>query len=85
MKIACQAGTSSTNLVGDLVGFLEFHWYTPNEIVNALSLASVRKYFKVEYIAEPDRAKFIVHVPKQSMEFHESPKGLYYHDFGATA
>jgi N-acetylmuramoyl-L-alanine amidase len=41
MDIHCNAGATSTNLVGDLPGYGEV-WYHPNGIANILSLAGVK-------------------------------------------
>ena len=81
MKIAYQSGTSSTNLVEDLSGFFEPLWFTRDGIANVLSLASVRRYFKVKYKAESGGAMFTIHMPNWSIEFWESPDGLYYLNF----
>ena len=82
MKIACQSGTSTTNLVGDLDGFPEPLWFTPDGMANILSLASVRKYFDVKYKVEGSSAKFVVRMSSREITFRESHDGLYYHDFG---
>ena len=80
MKIACQSGVSSTNLVGDLEGFPEPLWFTPDGIANVLSLASVRKHFPVKYITKGSRARFVVEMEGRKISFNESHDGLYYQE-----
>ena len=60
MKIACQAGTSITTMVGDLSGFKSPIWYTPNGIANVLSLLSVRKMYRVRYVSDTNIPYFAV-------------------------
>jgi hypothetical protein len=42
MDIHCNAGITSTNLIGDLPGYGKV-WYHPNDIANILSLARVKE------------------------------------------
>jgi len=46
MDIHCNAGITSTNMVGDLKGFGEV-WYNPKGITNILSMTVVEKHFRV--------------------------------------
>ena len=49
MKLHCQSGTSSTNLMGTLPGYPEPIWFAPDGIANVLSLARTNKHFRVYY------------------------------------
>jgi hypothetical protein len=48
MDIHCNAGVTSTNLVGDLPGYGEV-WYHPSGIANILSLARVKNRHRVTF------------------------------------
>ena len=51
MKTHCNAGISTTSLVGDLPGYGTV-WYHESGIVNILSLAKVMKNHTVEFNSE---------------------------------
>jgi hypothetical protein len=48
MDIHCNAGITSTNLIGDLPGYGEV-WYHPNSIANILSLTRVKDKYRVTF------------------------------------
>ena len=48
MELATQAGSTNTNMVGDLPGY-GTDWFHPNGIANILALVNVKKNHKVEY------------------------------------
>ena len=48
MFIHCNAGSAETNVVGDLGNYGEA-WYHPNGIANILSLAKVKKKFRLTF------------------------------------
>ena len=48
MELATQAGSTTTNMVGDLPGYGTV-WFHPNGIANILALVNVKKNHKVEY------------------------------------
>ena len=54
MDIHCNAGITSTNMVGDLKGFGEV-WYNPKGIANILPMAVVEKHFRVTYDSDSDK------------------------------
>ena len=59
MDIHCNAGVTSTNLVGDLPGYGTV-WYHPTGIANILSLNKVKSKYKVTYDSSDENA-FIVY------------------------
>jgi hypothetical protein len=62
MDIHCNAGVTSTNLVGDLPGYGEV-WYNPNGIANILSLPRVKERgFRVTFDSKNGN-KFHMHKP----------------------
>ena len=79
MTINCNAGSATTNQVGELPGYGQV-WYHPSGIANILSLARVReKGFKVEY--DHDRNCFtIMKDGDKPHVFYQSPRGLYFLD-----
>ena len=84
MDIHCNAGMTSTNLVGDLPGYGEV-WYNPNGIANILSLCRVKERgFRVAYDSNTGNA-FHVHKPDGTKRvFQQSKRGLYYMDTATT-
>ena len=84
MDIHCNAGVTSTNLVGDLPGYGTV-WYYPQGIANILSLSHVKKQgYHVTYDSEDGNA-FFVHKPDGSVRvFNESERGLYFMDTSAA-
>ena len=79
MKIRCNAGHRSTNMVGELPGFGTV-WYMPDGIANILSLSRVRKRYRVTFDSW-DGNQFVVHKDDGSRRiFKEHMEGLYYLD-----
>ena len=79
MKIHCNAGTRTTNLIGDLPNYGTV-WYDSQAIANILSLKRVKEKYHVTY---DSRKGCIFHVTKNDgkrFEFIESEGGLYYMD-----
>ena len=74
------AGTSMTNKIADIPDF-GTTWFDERGITNILSLAQVRKKFKVTY--DSDLNIFLVHIKDKLIPFRESEEGLYY--FNPTA
>jgi hypothetical protein len=59
MDIHCNAGVTSTNLIGDLPGYSRV-WYHPNGIANILSLARVKEKHRVTFDSNGAN-QFVVH------------------------
>jgi hypothetical protein len=80
MYIHCNAGVTSTNLIGDLPGYGQV-WYHPNGIANILSLKQVKtREHRVTYDSSKAN-EFHVHKADGTIHiFKESPCGLYYSD-----
>jgi hypothetical protein len=80
MDIHCNAGVTSTNLIGELMGYGTV-WYNPKGIANILSLARVKEHgFRVTFDSSEGNA-FHLHKPDGTVRvFNQSPKGLYYLD-----
>ena len=77
MEIHCNAGVTSTDLIGDLPGYGEV-WYDPNGIANILSLARVKDKYRVTFDSGA-KNKFIVHKEDGTTRcFEESRRGLYF-------
>jgi hypothetical protein len=84
MDIHCNAGVTSTNLVGDLPSYGEV-WFNPNGIANILSLSRVKERgFRVTFDSSNGN-EFHVHKPNGTARvFCESSLGLYYMDTETT-
>jgi hypothetical protein len=80
MDIHCNAGVTSTNLIGDVPGYGQV-WYHPNGISNILSLKQVKtRGHRVTYNSSKAN-EFHVHKADGTIHiFKESPCGLYYSD-----
>jgi hypothetical protein len=80
MDIHCNAGVTSTKLVGDLLGYGTV-WYHPNGIANILSLARVKEHgYRVTFDTSDGNAFHIHKADGTVRVFNQSPKGLYYMD-----
>jgi hypothetical protein len=65
MDIHCNAGITSTNMVGDLPGYGKV-WFHPNGIANILSLARVKEQgYHVTYNSNNGN-KFLIHKPDKT-------------------
>jgi hypothetical protein len=80
MDIHCKAGITSTNMVGELVGYGTV-WYNPKGIANILSVARVKERgYRVTFDSSEGNA-FHIHKDDGTVRvFNQSPKGLYYMD-----
>jgi hypothetical protein len=85
MTIHCNAGATTTDLVGDLSGYGTV-WYHPNGIANILSLARVKEQgYRVTCDSDGGN-RFTIHKSDGSVRiFEESTRGLYYLDVGEQA
>ncbi len=79
MRIKCNAGTTVTNLKGDLPGYGPV-WYNPEGIANILSLARVGDKYRITYDSGAD-AGFKIHKEDGTTRlFRRSRTGLFYVD-----
>ena len=85
MKIHCNAGVATTNLVGDLAGYGTV-WLHTDGIANILSLSRVKEHgYRVTYDSDGGN-KFIVNKSDGTVRvFNESGRGLYYLDTNETS
>ena len=80
MAIHCNAGITSTNLVGDLPGYGEV-WYNPNGIANILSLSRVKaRGFRVTFDSNTGNEFHVHKTDGNKRVFQQSKRGLYYMD-----
>lgn len=79
MNVHCNAGISTTRMVGDLPGYGTV-WYDAKGIANILSFAKVCARYRVTYDESAD--EFIVHKKGGSHHFRSSKEGLYYLNSG---
>ena len=80
MDIHCNAGVTSTKLIGELRGYGTV-WYNPTGIANILSLAKAKERgYHVTFDSAEGNA-FHLHKSDGTVRvFKQSPKGLYYID-----
>lgn len=78
MDIHCNAGVTSTNLIGDLPGYGTV-WYHPNGIANIHSLARAKERgHKVTYDSEDGNCFKVIKPDGTVRVFSQSERGLYY-------
>jgi hypothetical protein len=83
MDIHCNAGVTSTNMVGKLRGYGTV-WYHPNGIANILSLKHVKEKYLVTYNSR-DKNAFVVHKDDGTTRtFKQSERRLFYMDTAKT-
>jgi len=79
--IRCNAGSRTTNWVGDFPGFPEPVWYDPGGIANIISFDKAEKFYKIRYDSESGNGFMVTHRQNGSVRcFHKSKKGLFYID-----
>jgi len=79
--IRCNAGSRTTNWVGDFPGFPEPVWYDPGGIANIISFDKAEKFYKIRYDSESGNGFMVTHRQNGSVRcFHKSRKGLFYID-----
>ncbi len=84
MTINCNAGTTQTDMIGEMPGYPGEVWYNPKGIANILSVANVKKHHRVTYDSNNEDG-FIVHKNDGTQrQFKESEKGLFYLDTSET-
>jgi hypothetical protein len=79
MQLSTQAGSTTTNLVGDLPGYGTV-WFHPNGIANIIALTNMKKHHRITYDSHEGNG-FTVHKPDGTARiFKESANGLFYFD-----
>ena len=77
LNVYTNGGSQESTLVGTLNGFGNV-WYNPKSLANILSMAAVRKKFRITMDTDDDAA-LLVHLPTGAkLRFAEGPSGLYY-------
>ena len=83
MEISTQAGTTTTNIIGDVPGYDDPVWFHPGGIANIFALSKIIKKYRVTYDIHEGN-KFVVHKPDGSTRvFKQSYHGLFYLDTAA--
>ena len=70
MRLHCQSGSSSTNLMGTYPGYPEPVWYPPSGIANVLLLENVSNCYKGEY--DGDEKSLTVYTKEKTDKYTES-------------
>ena len=83
LSLSTQAGTTSTNLMGDLPGYHRRVWFHPEGIANILSLKNVSDRHHVWFNSADDNA-FHVKGSDGDKIFTQSDEGLYYMDMSSV-
>ncbi len=84
MQLSTQAGSTTTNLVGDLPGYGTV-WFHPNGIANIIALTNMKKHHRITYDSHEGN-EFTVHKPDGTARiFKESTNGLFYFDTASSS
>jgi hypothetical protein len=79
MELSTQAGSTTTNLVGELRGYGTV-WFHPHGITNIIALANMKKKHPITYDSRNGN-EFVVHKDDGTTRtFKESDRGLFYFD-----
>lgn len=79
MTIRCNAGTATTDLVGDLPEYGTV-WFDPHGITNILSLKRVKAKYRVQYDSGNATAVVVTKPDGKQFQFREDELGLHYLD-----
>mmetsp|Transcript_36995 Transcript_36995/g.52267 ORF Transcript_36995/g.52267 Transcript_36995/m.52267 type:complete len:1117 (-) Transcript_36995:618-3968(-) len=82
LKLHCNGGHAITHLKGHLAGY-GWVWYMPNAIANILSLAHVKRKYKVQYDSSNNDGFTVTSKDGKITKFKEHKSGLFYHDTSA--
>jgi hypothetical protein len=75
----CNAGSRTTNWIGDFPGIPEPVWLDEAGRCNILSMKRVKKYYRIVYDSDNGHGFIVTHREKgTSKAFFESKKGLHY-------
>ena len=80
MRVRCNAGVTTTNLMGWLGDYPNPVWYNPNGVANILSLFLVQRYYWVQYDNEIEDAFHVTMKDGTIIRFKLYRKGLYTYD-----
>jgi len=78
LKVHTNGGTQFSSLIGD-TSFGEV-WYNPNSLANILSMAAVRKQYRITMDRSVEAAMYGHRKDGTMMKFKEFAPGLYYYD-----
>jgi hypothetical protein len=82
VEVKCNAGSRTTNWIGDFPGLPEPVWYDGDGRCNVLSMKRVKKFYHIAYDSDNEQGFIVTHRTRgTSRSFFESKKGLHYSDF----
>jgi hypothetical protein len=82
VEVKCDAGSMTTNWIGDFPGLPEPVWFDGNGRCNILSMKRVKKFYHIAYNSDNEQGFIVTHRTRgTSRSFFESKKGLHYSDF----
>ena len=79
MTVLTNGGSQESTLIGDVTNFGTV-WYNPHSLANILSLAEVRKTYRVTMDTDVEPAMCVHRKNGSLMKFVEYGNGLYFHD-----
>jgi len=77
LKVQCNVGVWTTNLMGMLRDFPELVWHDPQAVANILSLHTVKKYYWVIYDSQDDDTFVVIDRHGNKYCFAPTGGGLY--------
>ena len=79
MTTVTNAGSNTTDLIGDLPGYPKPVWYDPKGIANILSVRNVSEFYRITFDSKNGNT-FTIHKDTGNVNFTQCSSGLYYHD-----
>ena len=83
LRVQCNAGVTTTDLIGDFPGLTTPVYFDPHGVANILSFHHISQVFRISYNYSPAGGTFTVHGPhNRTRVFQPSERGLSYCDVG---
>ena len=77
IMVKCNAGITTTNMMGYFADLPEPVWYNPHGIANILSLARLKTYFHITYDSQQGNRFTVELLNGNTIHFDQSKNGLY--------
>ena len=77
MYVRCNAGVTTTNLMGWLRDYPQPVWYNPKGVANILSLYLLQTYYHVQYDSKKENSFLVTLQDGTIIWFSPTKKGLY--------
>ena len=79
MTIRSHGGIKTTNIIGDILGYLSPVYFNPEGITSILSLSNFNKHHRLTYDSEGGK-NFTIHKEHGDILVKECAKGIFFHE-----